>query len=65
MPLGPWQLAVYPDGWHLLLRDLDAATPMSDVTAWLAQAGGDLPSGFSVGQPRDEASCLDFEVLRH
>ena len=60
---GPWQLTVYPDGWHLLLRDLDAATPMSDVTAWLAQAGGDLPSGFSVGKPRDEASCLGLVTL--
>ena len=54
----PWQLAVYPNGWHLLLRDLGAATPMSDVTAWLAQAGGDLLSGFGVGKPRDEAACL-------
>ena len=57
-PDNPWQLALYPDGWHLLLRDLDAATPLSDVTAWLGHAGGDLPSGFNVGKPRDEPSCL-------
>jgi hypothetical protein len=49
---------VYPSGWHLLLRDLAAATPMSDVTAWLAHSGGDLPSGFGANRPRDEASCL-------
>jgi acylglycerol lipase len=55
---GPWQLAVYPNGWHLLLRDLGAATPLADVTAWLESDGGDLPSGFGVGRPRDEASCL-------
>ena len=56
-PTSPWQLAVYPGGWHLLLRDLDAATPMSDVTSWLADPGGELPSGFRVGRPPDEASC--------
>ncbi len=59
-PANPWQLAVYPNGWHLLLRDLGAATVLADVTAWLAHAGGDLPSGFGVGKPRDEASCLGF-----
>jgi acylglycerol lipase len=55
---GPWQLAVYPSGWHLLLRDLGAATPIGDVTAWLTDTGRDLPSGFSAGRPSDEASCL-------
>jgi acylglycerol lipase len=57
---GPWQLAVYPNGWHLLLRDLDAAIPLADVSAWLTRADGDLPSGLGVGKPRDETSCLSF-----
>ena len=57
-PGSPWQLAVYPNGWHLLLRDLGAAVPMSDIATWLAHADGDLPSGFGVAKPRDEASCL-------
>jgi alpha-beta hydrolase superfamily lysophospholipase len=56
----PWQLAVYPNGWHLLLRDLGAATVMADVTAWLADTGGDLPSRLGVGKPGDEAACLAF-----
>jgi acylglycerol lipase len=59
---GPWQLAVYPNGWHLLFRDLDAATPLADVSAWLSRAGGELPSGFGVGKPRDETSCLSYVV---
>jgi alpha-beta hydrolase superfamily lysophospholipase len=59
-PRSPWQLAVYPDGWHLLLHDLGAATVLADVTAWLADAGGALPSGFGAGKPVDEASCLAF-----
>jgi alpha-beta hydrolase superfamily lysophospholipase len=52
------QFAVYPNGWHLLLRDLGAATAMADVMAWLADVGGDLPSGFGVAKPHDEAACL-------
>ena len=27
--------AFYPDGYHLLLRDLDRATPIDDVIAWI------------------------------
>jgi alpha-beta hydrolase superfamily lysophospholipase len=55
---GSWQLAVYPNGWHLLLRDLGAATVLADLIAWLARDGAELPSGFGVGKPRDEGSCL-------
>jgi alpha-beta hydrolase superfamily lysophospholipase len=61
---GPWQLAVYPNGWHLLLRDRGAAAPMGDVQAWLARADADLPSGFGVGQPRDEDACLELVTPR-
>jgi alpha-beta hydrolase superfamily lysophospholipase len=57
-PAGQWQLALYPNGWHLLLRDLEAATVVADMTAWLADVRVELPSGASVGKPRDEAACL-------
>jgi alpha-beta hydrolase superfamily lysophospholipase len=60
---GPWRLALYPDGWHLLLRDVGAATPLADVSAWLANADAELPSGFGVAKPIDEASCLDRIAL--
>ncbi|HZF30255.1 MAG TPA: alpha/beta fold hydrolase [Gammaproteobacteria bacterium] len=56
---GPWRLAVYPKGWHMLLRDLDAAKAMADLTAWLVDAGAALPSGLEADRPRDAASCLD------
>jgi acylglycerol lipase len=55
---GPWQLALYPNGWHLLLRDVGAATVLADLTAWLAQPGRELPSGFGIAPPGGEASCL-------
>jgi acylglycerol lipase len=37
--------AWYPDGWHLLNRDLQAERVFRDVEAWLRDAGAPLPSG--------------------
>jgi acylglycerol lipase len=53
----PWQLAVYPLGWHLLLRGLDRETVMADVAAWLADTRAELPSGRRAAKPLDERSC--------
>ncbi|MFC7334668.1 alpha/beta hydrolase [Rhodocista pekingensis] len=41
---GP-RLALYPHGWHLLLRDLNAETVWRDVLAWIADPHAALPSG--------------------
>ncbi|MFN3669809.1 MAG: alpha/beta fold hydrolase [Brevundimonas sp.] len=35
----------YPDGWHILNRDLQAETMYRDVEAWLRDADAPLPSG--------------------
>lgn len=35
----------YPDGWHILNRDLQAETVYRDVEAWLRDAAAPLPSG--------------------
>lgn len=44
-----WRLALYPGGFHMLLRDLDAAAPIGDVAAWVLARQRDptapLPSG--------------------
>lgn len=37
--------AFYPDGYHLLPRDLDRAQPIGDIIAWLAAPQAPLPSG--------------------
>lgn len=37
--------AFYPDGYHLLLRDLDRITPLEDVIAWICRPDAPLPSG--------------------
>jgi alpha-beta hydrolase superfamily lysophospholipase len=42
------RLGYYPDGYHLLLRDLDRAVPIGDVIAWLRGPEGLLPSAADV-----------------
>ena len=39
------RLAFYEDGWHMLLRDLEAEVVMDDVLAWIADPRAPLPSG--------------------
>ncbi len=42
-------LAVYPNGWHLLFRDLQGPIVQHDVGQWLLQPDGILPSGAGGG----------------
>jgi alpha-beta hydrolase superfamily lysophospholipase len=37
--------AIYPDGYHMLTRDLGARVVLEDVAAWLADPAAPLPSG--------------------
>lgn len=47
--------AWYPDGWHLLNRDLDAEVVYRDVVAFLREPDGPLPSGAGPVLPELEA----------
>lgn len=42
---GTQRLAYYANGWHLILRDLDAKTVDADVVAWIDDHHAPLPSG--------------------
>lgn len=42
---GRQRLALYQDGWHMLLRDLEAETVLEDVATWIADPTAPLPSG--------------------
>jgi acylglycerol lipase len=42
------RLAVYREGWHMLTRDLQAATVLTDIAAWLHDPAASLPSGVEV-----------------
>ncbi len=37
--------AVYPNGWHMIMRDREAATVLGDVAAFIADPTAPLPSG--------------------
>jgi len=39
------RVALYPKGYHMLLRDLQGATVRADVAAWIADPRAALPSG--------------------
>jgi len=48
LPRGPqrrWRMAYYPDGYHMLTRDLQRETVLADIAAWLLNPGAALPSG--------------------
>jgi alpha-beta hydrolase superfamily lysophospholipase len=40
------RIAVYPNGYHMLTRDLGAKIVLEDLAAWLADPAAPLPSGF-------------------
>jgi alpha-beta hydrolase superfamily lysophospholipase len=42
---GRQRMALYENGWHLLLRDLEAETVLADVAAWTEDPAAPLPSG--------------------
>ena len=39
------RVALYPGGYHMLLRDLQAATPLLDIAHWITAPDRPLPSG--------------------
>jgi acylglycerol lipase len=67
-----WRLVFYPNGYHLLFRDLSGALVADDITAWLIQRDTYLPSGHEVSfsadkmQPKDsrKADCTK-QFLKH
>jgi alpha-beta hydrolase superfamily lysophospholipase len=44
-PRARWRVALYDDGYHMLLRDLDAERVWADILAWIADPAAPLPSG--------------------
>jgi alpha-beta hydrolase superfamily lysophospholipase len=59
-PDSPWQVVLYPEGYHMLTRDLQADRVLGDIAAWVtAEAHRELPSGQVLGHDsgRLEAFC--------
>jgi len=45
MPGIDLRIGIYPDGWHMLLRDLQAETVLRDIADWIADPRTPLASG--------------------
>jgi len=45
LPAGRHRVALYEGGYHMLLRDLQAATVWKDMAAWITERRTVLPSG--------------------
>lgn len=52
------RLALYPEGWHMLLRDLQAEAVLDDIAAWIRDADAPLASG-AEADARERLAGLD------
>lgn len=48
-PAGRWRVALYPKGYHMLLRDLEGDTVDADIVHWIAAPDAPLPSSADEG----------------
>lgn len=49
------RVAVYPQGYHMLTRDLGATAVLEDLAAWLRDGEAVLPSGHELARHRERA----------
>ncbi len=42
----PYRVAYYPDGYHMLLRDLKGKVVLNDIVHWITRPSAPLPSGY-------------------
>ena len=45
LPTDATSRSLYPNGWHLLMRDLGRAAPIGDAIAWIGAPTAAVPSG--------------------
>ncbi|MBC7135915.1 MAG: hypothetical protein H5U25_09810 [Oceanibaculum nanhaiense] len=50
-------MALYPEGWHMLLRDLNGPVVLRDVMAWLEDWEAPLPSGSEAPDGWPDSLC--------
>ncbi len=48
----PKRVAIYKDGWHMLLRDKQRAKVWQDIAGWIANRSAPLPSGEEVASKK-------------
>jgi acylglycerol lipase len=52
------RFVLYPDGYHMLMRDLQAEVVLRDVVAWVNDQNVSMPSGNTVTKNSDEVTSL-------
>jgi pimeloyl-ACP methyl ester carboxylesterase len=52
LPQAGSRIAWYRDGYHMLLRDLEAPLVLADIESWIADPAAPLPSGADRALPR-------------
>ncbi len=55
-PDGKRRIAVYDDGYHMLLRDLQGETVWKDILDWIRNPNSPLASGADIGDPKAKLS---------
>jgi len=60
VPQRQWRLAVYPDGYHMLTRDLEAAVVRGDIAQWINHPNAPLPSGHERRRNSLAADCSNL-----
>jgi alpha-beta hydrolase superfamily lysophospholipase len=53
-----WRLLLYPNGYHMLSRDLQGELVIRDMVAWIHNQGSALPSGQEVVQGTSRLSAV-------
>jgi len=53
-----WRLAIYPNGYHMLSRDLQGEVVIRDVVTWIYNQKSGLPSGLEVVEDLSQISSL-------
>jgi hypothetical protein len=48
-------VAIYENGYHMLLRDLQAETVWTDIAAWITDRAQPLPSGSDIRATASQA----------
>lgn len=61
-----WRAVLYPEGYHMLLRDLQAVAVYRDILAWLDDPDASLPSGMEVSlqSRRLQSLCGDLSRVQ-
>lgn len=55
---GRWRLVLYPEGYHMLSRDLQGARVITDMAGWVQDQEAPIRSGFEVTTDRSRLRAL-------